>query len=363
MYNLQTRIGDIFDCIDIYKQPAFDHPLLQNHKIQMEPDYIPEETINEADPSSNIKVAQTELELHSERCPLGTVPIRRTKKRDLINAKSLSKRIKPYTNKNSLSPWPNLHVCSIEPNSSESYYGGSAVISIYNPKVEADQFSTAQLWIQNGPVDVINSIEFGWAVYPILFNDNSTRLFGYWTADGYQKTGCFNMLCSGFVQVHPSVALGDAINHTSVYQGIQYAMDAMVYRDPQSGNWWLMMNLGKSEEFPKIGYWPKELFSHLASNASMIRYGGVVGADTNRPTPPMGNGYLPVCDDYDFNKACYMMKMKVVDGNARPIDFDPSKIRVKQDTIWSCYNLTFNGYVDKYIELAMRFGGPGGMCP
>ncbi|KAF8393478.1 hypothetical protein HHK36_021722 [Tetracentron sinense] len=26
--------GDVIDCVDIYKQPAFDHPLLKNHKIQ-----------------------------------------------------------------------------------------------------------------------------------------------------------------------------------------------------------------------------------------------------------------------------------------------------------------------------------------
>ncbi|KAI4344910.1 hypothetical protein L6164_012091 [Bauhinia variegata] len=24
-----------FDCVDIYKQPAFQHPLLKNHKIQV----------------------------------------------------------------------------------------------------------------------------------------------------------------------------------------------------------------------------------------------------------------------------------------------------------------------------------------
>ncbi|GMH17620.1 hypothetical protein Nepgr_019461 [Nepenthes gracilis] len=27
--------GDIFDCIDIYKQPAFEHPNLKNHKLQL----------------------------------------------------------------------------------------------------------------------------------------------------------------------------------------------------------------------------------------------------------------------------------------------------------------------------------------
>lgn len=34
-FQFQTKIGDIIDCIDIYKQPAFDNPLLKNHKIQV----------------------------------------------------------------------------------------------------------------------------------------------------------------------------------------------------------------------------------------------------------------------------------------------------------------------------------------
>ncbi|EXB99733.1 hypothetical protein L484_023263 [Morus notabilis] len=32
---IQTKEGDIFDCVDINKQPAFDHPLLKNHKVQV----------------------------------------------------------------------------------------------------------------------------------------------------------------------------------------------------------------------------------------------------------------------------------------------------------------------------------------
>ncbi|KAJ0513884.1 putative neprosin activation peptide [Helianthus annuus] len=30
-----VKDGDIVDCVDIYKQPAFDHPLLKNHTIQV----------------------------------------------------------------------------------------------------------------------------------------------------------------------------------------------------------------------------------------------------------------------------------------------------------------------------------------
>ncbi|KAL6009417.1 hypothetical protein ACLOJK_022646 [Asimina triloba] len=32
---IQNEVGDIIDCVDIYKQPAFDHPALKNHTIQV----------------------------------------------------------------------------------------------------------------------------------------------------------------------------------------------------------------------------------------------------------------------------------------------------------------------------------------
>ena len=34
-YLIQSPDGDIIDCVDINKQPAFDHPLLKNHTIQV----------------------------------------------------------------------------------------------------------------------------------------------------------------------------------------------------------------------------------------------------------------------------------------------------------------------------------------
>ncbi|KAI4383484.1 hypothetical protein MLD38_009317 [Melastoma candidum] len=32
--SLQTTSGKVIDCVDIFKQPALDHPLLKDHKIQ-----------------------------------------------------------------------------------------------------------------------------------------------------------------------------------------------------------------------------------------------------------------------------------------------------------------------------------------
>ena len=45
-------------------------------------------------------------------------------------------------------------------NKNNVYHGGSASISIYNPKVEGTQYSSARIKVQNGP----DSIEVGWTV-------------------------------------------------------------------------------------------------------------------------------------------------------------------------------------------------------
>ncbi|XP_042949733.1 uncharacterized protein LOC122281923 isoform X1 [Carya illinoinensis] len=73
--SFQTEYGDIVDCVDIYKQLAFDHPLLKNHTIQMKPETIPYEA-SRADVHSNDVP-------NNISCPHGSVPIRSTKE-DLL---------------------------------------------------------------------------------------------------------------------------------------------------------------------------------------------------------------------------------------------------------------------------------------
>ncbi|KAI3964245.1 hypothetical protein MKW92_012151 [Papaver armeniacum] len=334
--SIQTELGVIYDCINIYKQPAFDHPLLKNHKIQMKPNMI-QEQIDE--PISNMVSSVMRSKL--EGCPFETVPIRRTTKKELINAESLSSWIKPY------------NYVSAQPFDKEVYYGGSARITVTNPSVDSDKFSTGQIWVQNGPAEELNSIEVGWAVHPQLFGDNETRVFGLWTADGFKETGCYNMLCPGFVQIHPEYSFGEKIK-VSTYGGEQRGFDFSVQRDPESGNWWFINGVDNA----KIGYWPKELFTHLANNASVIRYGGAAGGDLGEPTPPMGYGHLPV---YDSSHSSCMLYMKVVNDRGNYVEFDTSKVRLERNSKTSCYDLIFGGRYF-FSGIVMFFGGPGGNC-
>ncbi|XP_026420022.1 uncharacterized protein LOC113316003 [Papaver somniferum] len=223
-----------------------------------------------------------------------------------------------------------------QPFAEKVYYGGSATISVTNSKVDPDKFNTAQIRIQNGPKEELNSIEFGW------------------TADGFKETGCYNMLCPGFVQVHPKYSFGEIIG-AGTYGGIQRVFDFSVHRDPVSGNWWFINGVNNA----KIGYWPKDIFTRLAENASVIGYGGVAGDDIGEPTRPMGYGHLP---DFNSKYTCYMFNMKVANNRGNYLNFDTSKVRLDHDAKTSSYDLIFVGK-EILRGIMMFFGGPGGDCP
>ena len=107
---LQIEDGDAIDCVDIYQQPAFDHPLLKNHTIQvfclkfffsLQVIYVIFSIRNfltgglnvilKMKPSSypsGIKADDSQAKLFQPwhghgKCPEGTIPIfRRTRKHD-----------------------------------------------------------------------------------------------------------------------------------------------------------------------------------------------------------------------------------------------------------------------------------------
>ncbi|MCL7035474.1 hypothetical protein MKW94_015110 [Papaver nudicaule] len=351
--SFQQKSGDILDCIDIYKQPAFDHPLLQNHKIQIKPYFKQDQELRKCLSTNHTLESRTNFGLPNERCPPGTVAIRRTKKQELINAKYLAESHGTYSAVNIL--YKSYHFVSVQP-SVGIYYGGKGRVSVENPTVGPDQFSSAQIWVQNGPDEELNSIESGWTVHPMLFGDNDTRLFGRWTADGFKNTGCYNMLCPGFVQVHPQHYFGSKPENISIYGVVSYAFLYSVRRDPQSGNWWLILD----DLNENIGYWPKELFSHLRNNASVIRYGGVAGGGLKNQTPQMGNGHFA---NLDSTKCCNMRDMHVYNNKGQPLKFLASRVKLKQDTTTKCYNQIFWGFDPDHGGLMVSFGGPGGNCP
>ncbi|GFQ02301.1 hypothetical protein PHJA_002374100 [Phtheirospermum japonicum] len=362
--SIKSPDGDIIDCVHISHQPAFDHPILKNHTIQMRPSYHPEGLFSEKKKmGQNEKGPKPISQLwHVKgKCPVGTIPIRRTRKDDLLRATS----IKKYGTKNKKSiarptsadaPEPDIvtqngHQHAIAYVEGDEYYGAKATINVWDPKIQqSNEFSLSQLWILGGSfASDLNSIEAGWQVSPDLYGDNNTRLFTYWTSDAYQATGCYNLLCSGFVQINNEIAMGASIYPISSYGSSQYDISILVWKDPNEGNWW--MQFGNDNV---LGYWPAFLFSYLSDSASMIEWGGEVvnsASDGEHTTTQMGSGRFA---EEGFGKASYVRNIQVVDSS--------NNLRAPKDVGTfteqsSCYNVQLgkSGEWGNYFY----YGGPG----
>lgn len=53
-------------------------------------------------------------------------------------------------------------------NQNQTYHGARATMDVHDPQVGPDQFTMAQIWVQNGPTPELNSIQAGWAVSDYL---------------------------------------------------------------------------------------------------------------------------------------------------------------------------------------------------
>ncbi|ESW08799.1 hypothetical protein PHAVU_009G075700 [Phaseolus vulgaris] len=312
---IKSEDGDIIDCVNIYDQPAFDHPALKNHTIQMMPDYMLKSEDSSTEDDSESKLFQTWQK--SGSCPKGTIPIRRISREDLLRADSLDSfgRKFPQHFENLTADEGNQFIP--ENRSSAylvtmgfNYIGAQAEINVWNPKVpEPDEFTTAQIWLKNNNNPYFESVESGWMVNPKLLGDDATRFFAYWTRDSYRSTGCFNLNCPGFVQTG-QVVLGGKIEPISSHWGPQYDINVGMFLDPNTGNWYLKL----SNNIP-VGYWPAEILSSLRHSAILVEWGGQVASSNIKKETPhtrtqMGSGEFA---SGRFKDACFMRKIRIMD--------------------------------------------------
>ncbi|XP_020098442.1 uncharacterized protein LOC109717181 [Ananas comosus] len=335
--------GDIIDCVDIYKQPAFDHPLLKNHTLQLRPSSAIKNAVS--GPSGKGK---HELGV-KESCPEGYVPIRRTRKEDLIRAKKYAQhlQLKRSNHVQSNSRAGNHYAIFGWFGDSLRFYGAEALMDVYNlPGVLDDQSSSAQIILEKGdggPEDYINTIQVGWNVDYKLNGDNLTRFFVYWTSDGYQKTGCNNQLCPGYVQVSQKFFPGN------ILQPGRGAIRLRVLRDPSNLNWYVLT----SDE--TVGYFPKEIFNNMA-DSNQIEMGGIVHTPPSElSSPPMGNGAYPD----RWRSACEFKQIGFFDGSAN--SHPPTTTAYHYHDAPSLYGLSTPKNFGGDDGYTFQFGGPGGV--
>ncbi|GER28300.1 hypothetical protein STAS_04076 [Striga asiatica] len=330
---IESPDGDIIDCIRKRKQLAMDHPILKNHKIQSIPPKMPKAT--KVDGANTTKRADGHKRLWQmwhqtcRSCPNGTVPVRRITVHDVLRAKSLYRfgkkrafRAPSHANYTRLTG-ENNHISVANSHNSHEYavayttfpegiYGAKAGINLWDPTVKSPyEFSLSQIWVAAGSYHNLdlNTVEAGWHVDPQLYGDNRPRLFTFWTKDAYQSTGCYNLLCSGFVQVSNQILVGGAISPFSTLGGPLYEIVITIFKDPEKGNWWLALG-----DKP-VGYWPSELFSHLSDRATVIEWGGEIvnlRAQNQHTATDMGSGHFA---EAGYGKASYFRNLESPDGD------------------------------------------------
>ncbi|KAK7340504.1 hypothetical protein VNO77_21210 [Canavalia gladiata] len=309
-----------FDCVDIYKQPAFQHSMLKNHKIQLSPTFKTATT--QSRPSKTWKDFKGKN--MSIGCPPGKVPIHRGNMMHQTNSTHFVNQFPGYAK---------LHANLLDTNKETTYHGGYAEINICKVSgVEKGQYSLAQVYAHSDAAKDLDIIKVGW---------------------GVDQDGCYNVVCPGFVQVSSELAFGAVmtpnpkglVSESYVYIGIE--------QDHITGHWWFVS--GKNP----IGYWPKELLPHISNGAAKIRFGGETASSLDNTSPPMGNGILP--EGHNSN-SCFFAGLRIMDSEFHIQEIKPEDITVYSDTNPHCYGLLYEGYQGELFRQSFFFGGPGGDC-
>ncbi|KAI9085550.1 hypothetical protein K1719_032393 [Acacia pycnantha] len=221
----------------------------------------------------------------------------------------------------------------------DRYYGGKATINTWNPSVQFGEFSVSQIWLLNDDdVANTNTIEAGWQVNPQLYGDNTTRLFTYWTDDNGKTTGCYDLLCSGFVQHDAGVAVGASITPLSIY-GNQSAQAAM----KRSGR-----------ESDRILAFGSVLSTLLQCNGGRVG-GEVINTRSNgqNTATQMGSGHFPA---EGYGKASFFANIKIVNDKNQMVSPNNTLTSIDRP---NCYDIKPDYSDDPEWASYFFFGGPG----
>ncbi|KAI5004940.1 hypothetical protein ZWY2020_032183 [Hordeum vulgare] len=265
--------GDVYDCVNLNLQPAFDHPLLKDHKIQ---------------------VHDVHKHMIYNHYLLKCTIVLRNNRRDQIA----------------------VHIMDQEMNNDDQLE--------YSKDI-----SQSGMQIDNGPMGHIESVR-----------------------DAILKKSCYDHTCPGFVQVSHRVGLGGRVLPVSVYNGPQYVIDILIFKDPKTKNWWVAYG----EEKTLIGYWPNSLFSQIKYKGNFSFWGGQVSGPTaSSHSPQIGSGHFAT---EGYGKASFMRNIQIVDGNSKLVTPNKDKDIVGTSDL---KKYSVDGYEVNKHGMHMYYGGPGNL--
>ncbi|XP_026377666.1 uncharacterized protein LOC113271959 [Papaver somniferum] len=329
---IKVENDEIIDCYDIYRQPSLSHPLLCNHTIQMRPSSYPKGL-----KSNELGTLQLPQTWHKYGLyPDETVPIRRKGKNynPTLLRKHQHPRISPYETQ-IISP-------SNSTNDNDEIHEFT----------ETNELSISQIWVADYEHNDINTIEVGWMVHQDLYGDNQTRFFIYWTTDGYMSSGCYNLICNGFVQTTSNISLGCSFSEVSTFNSSQKDAPFSIHKDESSGNWWVQV------QGTPVGYYSSSLFTKLSKTTTTIQITNKQNRGQHTSTQ-MGSGHFP-CEG-GLKTSSYFNWVQVVDEDN--MIKDPENI-TKWVTNPTCYDLEIDDDHYETNGYGFYFGGPGynGKC-
>ncbi|KAF2947397.1 hypothetical protein DAI22_02g366300 [Oryza sativa Japonica Group] len=277
--------------------------------------------------------AISQAQLSTIDCPIGTIPIVRNN--NLANMMGAG-----------IEYWDEI-------------YGMQASINVYEPSVKKDSKDVSASWIQISVVPKGTNgigIGAGSCVYP-RSGDSFARFHIRWDNEELNKS-CSDHNCPGFMQVSHSVGLGGRINPISVYNGPQYVINVLIFKDRKTKDWWLA-RLDKSSAigYRPLGYWPSKLFDTLQEKATYAFWGGWVrGPTVSLDPPPMGSGHFA---KEGYRKAALVKGIRIANKDNNFVNPNVGKATTVT-TRGLCY--TVDGFGVLKMGMHVFFGGPG-QCP
>lgn len=358
--------GQLVDCVPQDQQPGLRNPKLGRQQIKTDAPKI----VSRSDPGAGgdarspkehqiadftLKPGTRDRFGNEVFCKVGFVPLRRITLEEMIKFRTLSdffsKGGHPFKGHGDR---PGFHV----PGDASHYYsaafqnvnniGGDSWLNVWSPSVKSNsQMSLSQIWVDGGDGDGTQTVEAGWQVYPDKWGGNNAALFIFYTPNNYTD-GCYNVECSGFVQVANNVYLGSGFTNYSTRDGGQWGFNIQVQRNTD-GNWWLFYR-GPGEYIP-FGYYPGGLYGtgQLSRNADRIGWGG---EDTGEPSALQeGSGALPT---EGWGKAAYHDVVFYIDTNRTSQWTNLFKIEDPGD----CYKTEITNAGANRPKTFFYFGGP-----
>lgn len=229
--------------------------------------------------------------------------------------------------------------------------GGDSRLNVWKPNVSPGVFSLSQHWYTGGSGDNKQTVEGGWQVYPNKYGTNNPVLFIYYTPDNY-SSGCYNLDCSGFVQVNNSWVLGGSLLPVSTDGGTQYIirMQWQLYQ----GNWWLFVK--GAGNYIAVGYYPGSVFNsgQLTRHAEHVKYGGEVAPGSSGSTGEMGSGKFA---NTGWSHAAYQRTIYYIDESLVSHWANLSAHQTES----SCYTIDMHNQTSGSWATYFYFGGP--KCP